>query len=305
MAQGFVYILINPSIPGYMKIGKTTKHPEDRAKELSTATGVPTSFVLAYYTAFADCDRAEAYIHTLLESRGISRTPNREFFAMDLRKAIAVFMEAERNFKCDPDAPAGITSANAAESDIASEEPVWKEVLRQAWCYDYGDGDFIQDKNRAIELYKQAARLGASEAYIRLAELAGNDDEGIRWLTRGAESGMLDCWAELAWKFSGTGAGYTPNQRPHAENARKAWRQFFRSVEPASYDADYDAEGSRLYTMLRDYVALTRLGRPDPEDIKVIRAFEARFTHALEQLPNENDRRTKLAELQKLMSSLP
>ena len=48
MAQGFVYILVNPAFPGYIKVGKTTKTPEERAKELSAATGVPTPFIVAY-----------------------------------------------------------------------------------------------------------------------------------------------------------------------------------------------------------------------------------------------------------------
>ena len=36
---GFVYILINPSLGGLLKIGKTDHTPEERAKELSMATG--------------------------------------------------------------------------------------------------------------------------------------------------------------------------------------------------------------------------------------------------------------------------
>jgi T5orf172 domain-containing protein len=33
MTRGFVYILINPALPGYLKIGKTTRTPEERAKD--------------------------------------------------------------------------------------------------------------------------------------------------------------------------------------------------------------------------------------------------------------------------------
>jgi hypothetical protein len=49
---GFVYVLINPSLPSYVKIGKTTKDPSIRAAELSSATGVPTPFYVAYEAYF-------------------------------------------------------------------------------------------------------------------------------------------------------------------------------------------------------------------------------------------------------------
>src|SRR5213076_1663896 len=124
MAQGFVYILINPAIPGYIKVGKTTKTPEERAKEISAATGVPTPFIVAYDASFVDCDQAETYIHTLLETRGISRTPDREFFATSLREAIAVVMEAERNLRHDPNVRgSGTPSARSTGSSPVLPSP--------------------------------------------------------------------------------------------------------------------------------------------------------------------------------------
>ena len=46
--KGYVYVLVNPSMEGYVKIGKTKRKPEVRVQELSQATGVPTPFILAY-----------------------------------------------------------------------------------------------------------------------------------------------------------------------------------------------------------------------------------------------------------------
>ena len=37
---GFVYALINPSMEGLVKVGKTKRDPKGRANELSGATGV-------------------------------------------------------------------------------------------------------------------------------------------------------------------------------------------------------------------------------------------------------------------------
>src|SRR6185369_11781349 len=38
---GFVYALINPSMTGLVKVGRTERDPTGRAHELSSATGVP------------------------------------------------------------------------------------------------------------------------------------------------------------------------------------------------------------------------------------------------------------------------
>lgn len=300
MARGFVYILLNPAVPGYVKIGKTTQTPEDRAEELSGATGVPMPFVVAYDAVFADCDRAEEYVHALLQARGVQRTPNREFFALSLREAIAIVMEAEREFGQQPPS-VGSTSRPAADSISDHERPVWLETLREAESHHYGWADTLQDQDRAIALYKQAARLGAPEVYVPLAELyaeRGDSDEGIRWLTRGAESGAVDCWAELALIY--TGENITFDTSPHQENARKAWRRFFRSVDPT----EFDEEGSLLYAMLRRYVSLVRAGHPDSEDVNTIHRFVDRFTDVLATLRSEPERQAKLLQLRELLEKV-
>lgn len=45
---GYIYILYNQTANGFVKIGKTQRNPEDRSKELSSATGVPTPFTVVY-----------------------------------------------------------------------------------------------------------------------------------------------------------------------------------------------------------------------------------------------------------------
>jgi hypothetical protein len=303
MAQGFVYILINPALPGYIKVGKTTKTPEERAKQLSAATGVPTPFVVAYDAPFADCDRAEVYIHTLLETRGISRTPDREFFAVNLREAISLVMEAERNLERGSNGSDPSTALPAsADRGPTLSAPVWLDILNQAEDHDYGLGDSLQNQDRALALYKQAARLGAPVAFVRLSELyadRGNADEGLRWLTRGAESGVVECWADLALVYMGENFHFdTP---PHLVNARKAWRRFFRSVEPSNFDP----EGGRLYGMLRRYIDVVRSAHAEPEDMDAVRAFEHRFVETLMKLPDEAERRSKVSQLRVLVASLP
>lgn len=88
--EGYVYVMTNSSIEGQVKIGKTTRDPYERAKELSSATGVPTPFVVVFYKPFRDCHFAEKTIHQYLEKKGYRVSNNREFFSMSIPEAIDV-----------------------------------------------------------------------------------------------------------------------------------------------------------------------------------------------------------------------
>lgn len=59
--------MINPSYSGVVKIGKTTKDPEERAKELSSATGVAPHFIVVYKRMFNNCHIAERVVHGILD----------------------------------------------------------------------------------------------------------------------------------------------------------------------------------------------------------------------------------------------
>jgi hypothetical protein len=93
---GYIYILTNPSMGGYLKIGRTTRNPRDRAAELSGATAVPTPFELAFDAYVEDCFNAEAFVHARLTHDGYRVSANREFFNVDLTTAIKVITEAQR-----------------------------------------------------------------------------------------------------------------------------------------------------------------------------------------------------------------
>ena len=75
--DGFLYALSNPSMPGLLKIGKTTNSPEQRMSELQS-TGVPTAFVLEFALKVENCDTAESKAHRVL--RSCREAGNREFF---------------------------------------------------------------------------------------------------------------------------------------------------------------------------------------------------------------------------------
>ena len=99
MSAGYIYILINKSLEGLIKIGSTTLGVKERARQLSSSTGVPTPFIVAYEIYVEDCINFEKQIHNQLSEFRVN--PNREFFRYPLHKAIEL-----------------IQSLNKAETDI-------------------------------------------------------------------------------------------------------------------------------------------------------------------------------------------
>ena len=89
---GYVYALINYSMPGLLKIGRTAKAPAERGQELSGATGVPTPFVLLFDIFVPDSATAEAYIHRALENAGFRHSQGREFFSVPPDLAIRLLL---------------------------------------------------------------------------------------------------------------------------------------------------------------------------------------------------------------------
>lgn len=93
MSSGYVYILMNLSMPDLVKIGLTTRTLDERLSELSGATGVPTPFILIYRRFFENCLVAENQIHSLLSNYRLSN--NREFFKIPVHEAIDALINLE------------------------------------------------------------------------------------------------------------------------------------------------------------------------------------------------------------------
>lgn len=75
--KGYVYILTNPSMPGLVKIGKTTRDVEQRAIELYQ-TGVPEPFEVSHYVYSPNCSELEDMTHKVMAKERVSS--GREFF---------------------------------------------------------------------------------------------------------------------------------------------------------------------------------------------------------------------------------
>jgi len=94
---------VNPTFSGFVKIGKTTKNPEIRARELSAGSGVPAPYAVVWDEFVTDCDHVEKLLH---EQLAHTRSRNdREFFAIPLKKAISIASNIVSSFLCEIDVP--------------------------------------------------------------------------------------------------------------------------------------------------------------------------------------------------------
>jgi len=97
MNSGYVYILTNKSLPGLIKIGRTERDSNIRAKELQ-GTGVPTPFKIAFEVFCEDQVALEKAVHEDLDEYRVSA--NREFFKIDVDSAISTL---RRLYKPSPE----------------------------------------------------------------------------------------------------------------------------------------------------------------------------------------------------------
>ncbi len=77
--EGFLYVISNPSMPGLVKVGMTSKPPAERMKSLYS-TSVPTPFEAEYFALCKDRIKSEAVAHQVLKSWRVNS--RREFFRL-------------------------------------------------------------------------------------------------------------------------------------------------------------------------------------------------------------------------------
>ena len=88
MSEGFVYILKNEAMPGYIKLGFTQQNDvEARIRQLHT-TGVPLPFECTYFARVPDCRRVERALHFVFADDRAAAS--REFFRIDPDRAKAI-----------------------------------------------------------------------------------------------------------------------------------------------------------------------------------------------------------------------
>ena len=110
--EGYVYILVNSSLPNLVKIGRTTKEPNIRAAELSS-TGTPGRFIVAYSVLVDNCVEIESEMHSIFSKQ--RHTNDREFFDLDSPTAIDKLNEITKDRKVSE-----LVSTGTSESVFAT-----------------------------------------------------------------------------------------------------------------------------------------------------------------------------------------
>lgn len=225
--QGYVYVLVNGSLPGLVKIGMTTKSPDDRAQELSSSTGVPTPFIVAFQRPFIDCKRAEQRIHAELEARGLRSASNREFFSISPTEAIQCILAASETsapvetYQDDLELPPADDLFEPVNLSVSNP---WEEILQEAQSYEFGINDHFENHSEAIRLYKIAAKMGSAVGYQKVGDLllSGNGvkrdiEAAIKFLTHAARMGRYEAYIFLTLAYGRAG---------HEGNFQKAFSYY-------------------------------------------------------------------------------
>ena len=129
MSEGFVYILRNEAMPGYIKIGLTQQDDvQTRLRQLDN-TSTPLPFECVYAARVPDCRRLEQTLHFVF---GEKRTRlNREFFQTDpdLVKAIIDLVAIQSETPSDAEQAITPDQREAIEDIKARKEAVTLEKL--------------------------------------------------------------------------------------------------------------------------------------------------------------------------------
>jgi hypothetical protein len=159
MPSGYIYILSNLSMPGLVKVGRTDRQPEERARELGT-TGVPTPFKLEFSLLVQDSVSSEAQVHQILANRGYRRSQAREFFELPLQEAIDIVQAA-----CS-----GSVVHGASGPDF-SQAPFLYEMLRAVPIPQLDEVIYEPHASQLGERIAEIGRRGCPIALKRAAEL--------------------------------------------------------------------------------------------------------------------------------------
>ncbi|HWR35375.1 MAG TPA: GIY-YIG nuclease family protein [Clostridia bacterium] len=298
---GFIYVLINASMPNLLKVGRTTRPPEERVRELNV-TAVPTPFILAYKAFVRDSARAEQFVHTYLGTKGYRVSQQREFFNAPMDMVVDAIREAQRQHNCALDQDGRVyESVEKTGFECTEGDEPWAAVLRQADNFLYGFNGEVEDRKHAYELFVQAARLGAPEAYVELAQLHRNGYKGsesttgaIQWLRKGADAGNRWCWVELADIYLSKSPG-------HIENARKCFRRFFAKADISTID---DSQERTFFFQLKEYCRLANPGDFDfAEDSTAIQEAAEALLQRIAQQTEPAETESKAGAVMQLLDS--
>lgn len=234
-------------MPGIIKVGKTTRNPNERVTELSNATGVPTPFLLAFKQEFENCHIAETLIHLSLEEQNFRVNRNREFFSAPLEEAIQVVLMVKSN-ENQTFVNSGQTVHQQVESNLS------EDIYNEGFNSYYGIGDTIEDHVDAFERFMKASSLGNIKAdkMIGMMHLKGHgckkdENKALVIFKNGSKQGDPLCSGMLAVLYGQT------KRFKNGENAEKVW--CFSFIEQVKYESLTDFHLMLVVELMTFYIS--------------------------------------------------
>lgn len=175
--KGYVYVLSNEAMPGIYKIGMTERSVEERVKELSKMTAIPTPFKIeaCFYSDNPLADERE--IHELLSQYRVSE--NKEFFKCDLDKVkdfIREVLELEKGDELTSTACTyDIIGLGSGSDDFNLDDDFEGEFLPLMYL-----GNEFQIKKFLIQVGAKTLSEILSKNYARVVLMPNNEIKLVR-----------------------------------------------------------------------------------------------------------------------------
>ena len=181
-----VYVLTNPAMPGFVKIGMTDGSDVQTRMNSLYSTGVPFPFecAIAWEIEGRDAGEIETVLHTAFGPHRVN--PLREFFEMDPER-VQVLLRVMPGRDVTPRPPAAVGESRDEDQDAAFEYKV-----RQTRT----------DELQFLESLNEPGR----RFYERVLALGRPDDMLVRWGRKGFSLNVL-----ANGKRIGIGYGYPPS----------------------------------------------------------------------------------------------
>lgn len=97
--SNWVYVMVNPSMPGIVKIGYTTTSIPQRVKELNAQTSSITPWYPTFSYKCPNGRMLEEEVHTYLENRGLRVNDKREGFTVTTEEAATLIRELGQKYQ--------------------------------------------------------------------------------------------------------------------------------------------------------------------------------------------------------------
>lgn len=200
--SGYVYVLINPAMKGLVKIGRTTDSSESRARQISSATGVPMEFVVAFEVKVSDVHEVERRAHSQLSAYRV--TESREFFRVGLKTVISMLMALEGEFavqvqKHAPACNGSIEDLIFGSRQSGSPSGAGATNNRDAGRVSKEEPSFGPHLVRDLVAAEAALASGDAEEMIAaIKRLGGRGEMAQKLCLAAAKLGRADVCAELA-----------------------------------------------------------------------------------------------------------